>query len=267
MRNLALLSLAGLAVLSGCTVRSTSSGSGGYSSSASPPPTTLHSASYDVSQLRASMSAQAGDSTVKVYAALFADDASANNVAVVLDSGDFFTVQSAGSGDAVVLVREPAEDPTDVHYTATLPAPADAQDLVIAFHRPAGFQDAPNTLVHLPAPFTIESTPPVSVKKGNSLDVAVSRDLGSLAELEVSGTCLDPDKNPASWIVLDYNDSITIDTSGLVYAQGQTSGCDVSFYLSEVTDGSLDPNFLGGVSGWLDVEGIQKRGFDTAVVP
>lgn len=203
---------------------------------------------------------------MKIYAALFADDADANNVAVELDSGDFFTVQS-GSGDPVVLVREPAEDPTDVHYTATLPAPADAQDFAIAFHRSAGRQGAPNTVIHVPAPFTIESTPPVSVKRGSTLDVQVSRDLGSLAELEVSGTCLDPDKNPASWIVLDYNDSITIDTSGLVYAQGQTNGCDVSFYLSEVQDGSLDPNFQGGVSGWLDIEGIQKRGFDTAVVP
>ncbi|MGH7282515.1 MAG: hypothetical protein ACRELY_13395 [Polyangiaceae bacterium] len=265
MKNLALLSLAAAALLSGCTVRATSSGSGS-SGPMSTAPTTLHSSSYDVSQLRASMSAQAGDSTVKVYAALFADDANANNVAVVLDSGDFFTVQ-AGTGDAVVLVHEPAEDPTDVHYTATLPEASSAQDLVIAFHRAAGRRDAPSTLIHLPDPFQIESTPPVSVKKGTSLDVQVSRDLGSMAELEVSGKCLDPDQNPASWIVLDYNDSITIDTSGLVYQQGETTGCDVSFYLSEVTDGSLDPNFLGGVSGWLDVEGIQKRGFDTTVVP
>lgn len=203
---------------------------------------------------------------MKIYAALFADDSNANNAAVLLDAGDFFTVQVA-SADAVVLVREPAEDPSDVHYTATLPAQAGAQDLTIAFHRAAGRQDAPNTLIHLPDPFEIETTPPVSVKKGSPLDMQVSQDLGSLAELEVTGACLDTKQNPASWVVVDYNDSVAIDTSALVFAEGETSGCDVSFYLSEVANGSLDPHFKGGVSGWLDVEGIQKRGFDTAVVP
>ncbi|HEX7667879.1 MAG TPA: hypothetical protein VF407_25305 [Polyangiaceae bacterium] len=267
MKSIALLSVASLVALSafatGCTITSTSSGSSGSSSSTQQQP--LHSSTVDVAQMRASMSAQASDTTVKIYASLFADDGSTGNRGVVLDTGDYFTAQ-IGNGEPVVLTMEPLESSDIVHYTATLPAPADAADVTIALVRPAGKIGAPSSVVHLPAPFRFTTTPPVSVHAGDTLEVGLDPAPDGYVEIEASGACVDADSSTNDWFQATNADgSVDVHTS-LAFVSGKSAGCDVSFYVSSIDEGTLDPAFAGGISGIFDVEGIQKRGFDVSVL-
>lgn len=268
MKILRLLPLfaASIAFVNGCTVSSSSGTAAG--SGASSPREPLHSATIDVKSMRASFSAQSGDSTMKVYAAVFSRSPDGTDILpVVLDEGDYFTAK-IGTADPVVLTREPNEDATSVHYTATLPSSLAAEDVTIALVRPAGKTGAPSSVLHVPEAFSITSTPPVSLKKGDPLEIDLSRGIDATddgALLEATGSCItDNEKN--TWVIDAGTDHRVIFDTGLLQLASGSQGCDVSFYVSFVREGTIDPSFAGGVSGVFDAEGLQKRGTDTSIV-
>jgi hypothetical protein len=269
MKNLALLSLVVAPFIAGCNVTTSNSGSGGSYSSPTPSDNSyggMHSADFDVSQMRASMSAQSDGTTIKVYASVF-DVAS--DEPITLDSGDFFTA-TTGSGDPLVLVLESYTDAFSVHYAASLPAGTGAQDVTIAFVRQSGKLGAPRTIVHVPAPFSIVSTPTASIAYGSPLSIQVKPVPNDDILIEATGSCLYAGSGQSGADVESYPDSMTFDQNGngsfdTSQLDVLDSGCNVSFFVSDVTNGTIDPAFAGGESGDLDAEGSQKRGFQQTI--
>jgi len=215
------------------------------------------------------MSAQSDGTTMKIYASVFDGGTSQG---IVLDQGDFFTA-STGAGDALVLVLEPSDDPTVVHYSASLPAPATAQDVVIGLVRQNGGVSAPNSVIHVPAPFSIVSTPPASIAYGDDLSVQVSPVPTDAIEVQASGSCL-VDAAGGGGNLNTYENAITFDANGngtfstewlMMSGASSSSGCNVSLYFSAIHDGTLDSAFGGGVSGFHDIEGTQKRAMTLVV--
>jgi hypothetical protein len=227
-----------------------------------------HSSSFATSELSASMSAQSDGTTLKIYAAVF--DVS-TSFGVTLDEGDFFTA-STGAGDPLVLVLEPSSDPTVVHYSASLPASTSAQDVTIAFVRQNGQTGAPRSVIHVPAAFAFAQSPP-SIGMNAWFSIQVTPALTDAVTLEATGDCLEDDEdgyNPNTFanLIFDANGNASIDTSELLFADDDPSvnaGCAISFFVSDVVAGTLDPAFAGGASGNMDVEGLQKRGFQTVL--
>jgi len=260
MKTVALLSLLAGPFVVGCTFGSSNtSNSSSYSASQEP----LHSATIATGELKPSLSAQSSDTTIKIYAALFANPNGGGNVGVVLDQGDFFTAK-VGSSDATVLTMEPLEDGTTVHYTATIPAATTAEDIVIALVRGGGQVSAPYSVIHVPAPFAFVSTPPVSIKYGAALAVQVAPASSDTIKFEATGSCVATTGNDSLTApVLDDSGKGVIDTSQIKLVDG-SPGCDISFYLSFSEYGSIDSAFASDFT-IVDIEGLQKRGMDTAV--
>jgi len=121
----------------------------------------------------ASMSAQSDGQTLRIYAALL--DGSSF---VSLDTGDVLTA-SIGGND-VVLVREPNDAPGDVHYTRALPAPAAETPVAIALTRPTGRISAPSSQVSVASGFSITSSPPLAIHRGDLLSVTSRRSRSSI---------------------------------------------------------------------------------------
>ncbi|MEO7112696.1 MAG: hypothetical protein ABI183_19780 [Polyangiaceae bacterium] len=277
MKKLALLSLLVAPLATACTVRSSSSSGyeSGSSSNVSPGSSIdgVHSSSLDTDQMSASMSAQSDGATLQIYASVFERSTSEG---VLLDQGDFFTA-TTGSGDPLVLVREQSPDPTVFDYSASLPAASSAQDVTIAFVRQSGRTGAPRSIVHVPAPFSIVLAAPQSIRMTSPFSIQVSPVPSDSIVLEATGTCLEGgsgsyyDPNTfADGVTFDSNGNASIDPNMLAFLDNDPSyatGCDLSFFVSDVIEGSLDPQFAGGVSGSFDVEGLQKRGFQTTVSP
>lgn len=276
MKRIALLSLTLLAAsfAMGCTIRSSSYSSDSSTSgpSSSTQNITEHSSSLETYELSASMSAQSDGTTLKIYAAVF--DASTSQ-GVTLDQGDFFTA-STGAGDPLVLVLEASSDPSVVHYSASLPASTSAQDVTIAFVRQNGQTSAPQTLIHVPAPFNLTTTGSTSVNFGDPLSIQATPAPTGDTLLEATGSCLyssDYDENPNTFwdeLSFDGNGNAQIPTGVLILANEGTSSeaCSISFFVSAVNEGSLDPAFAGGATGGQqDIEGSQKRGVVASVTP
>ncbi len=276
MKTLMILSLALAPLAMGCAIQSSSSSatlssSGGSNGSApNAQPYAEHSTSLETYQMAASMSAQSDGTTIKIYASLFD---SSTSEGVLLDQGDFFTATS-GSGDPLVLVLEPSTDPTVVHYSASLPATTDAPDITIAFVRQSGRTGAPQSIVHVPAPFTLVSSGSLSVRFGDPIAIQATPVPTDNIVLEATGDCLqtpldgDDPNTFTNAITFDANGNAVIDT-GLLDLAYASSGdaCNISFYVSAVHEGTLDPAFAGGASGFMDVEGLQKRGLQATVTP
>jgi hypothetical protein len=277
MKKLVLLSLLLAPLATACTVRSSSSTSSGSGSASTTPAGSstpgVHSSTLDTDQMSASMSAQSDGTTLEIYAAVF--DVSTSE-GVVLDQGDFFTA-TTGSGDPLVLVREASTNPTAFDYSASLPASSSAQDVTIAFVRQGGQTGAPRSIIHVPAPFSIVAAAPQSITMARPFSIQVSPVPSDTIVLQATGSCLQAasggvyDPNTFNdGIAFDSNGNASIDPNMLVFWDNDPSyapGCDLSFFVSDVIEGSLDPEFAGGVSGSFDVEGLQKRGFQTTVSP
>jgi hypothetical protein len=219
------------------------------------------------SEMQASLSAQSDGTTVKVYAALF-DATTANPI--VLSQGEFFTVDT-GAGDPLVLVLEPSSaGDTAVHYTASFPAAASAQDVTIGLTR-TGYASAPKSVLHIPAPFTAAFTGSGPVPLGNAIDLQVKPTLTGDVEVQATGSCLV--QSVGGYDPNTFDDALTFDENGnaqfsseeLDYNGASTDNCNVAIYVSAISDGSLDPNFAGGATGVHDAEGVQTRAFDVTI--
>lgn len=270
-KNLGLLGLLIAPLLGGCWVSESDDSSSSPSNSSNGTNATYgqeQSLSVQTSDMEASMSAQSDGTTVKVYAAVF-DRTTANSI--MLSQGDFFTVDT-GSGDPLVLVLEPStgEDPTE-HYTASFPASTSAQDVTIGLVRQNFGSSAPNSILHIPAPFTVTFTGSEPVPLGNAINLQVAPVLTGDVEVEATGSCLDPAEG--SYDPNTFDDALVFDSNGngqfssalLAVDDASTNDCNVAFYVSAISDGSLDPNFAGGASGVHDAEGVQTRMFDATI--
>jgi hypothetical protein len=247
--------------LSGCFVSTTSA------PDPSPEPTPslgpapeITSASLDVSQMSASLSAQSDGNTITVYGALLHD----LNQFVRLDSGDYFTATIAD--ETIVLGLDPNQ--TAAHYQATFPAQTGDTNVVIAFVRRSGKKDAPTSAVVVPAAFKVTSIPPVAFRPGDGLKISIaplSPVEGRYVEVAIEGPCLVQDKNIFP-VTLTETGEGSIDTSNIVFdtTNQQATGCDVDVHVRRLVQGQIDPAFRSGLT---DFEGLQVRTFSTAIIP
>ncbi|MEO8876067.1 MAG: hypothetical protein ABI461_10805 [Polyangiaceae bacterium] len=257
MKTIALLSLFAVSLVTGCSINS--------SSNSAPADDSLHSAGIATNQIKVALSAQSGDQNVKVYASLHAYAANGDSKHVTLDQGDVLTASVAGL-DAFVLTLQP-DNGGDVTYTATLPVAMAAEDVTIAFVRGAGKTSAPNSIVHVPLPFTM-TTDTTSLKYGSPVSVKVTPAPTTATTFEVSGPCLASDGNDSLTApTLDANGVGTINTQQIKLSS-TSSSCSVGLFLSTYDDdGKIDSAFAGGFIGLGDTEGQQKRGLIVTMNP
>jgi hypothetical protein len=232
--------------------------------SPSPPKQTVQvttSAPHQVHEMSASMSAQADENGVKVYAALLL-----GTDFVVLDPGDYFTATIGA--ETIVMTREPPTD-TTVHYMATFPPITDAVDVVIAFHRPAGRDGAPYSLVRLAAPFEITSPIPASIRRSSSLAMTVTPppqfDDGLYARFY--GDCVGT--NGGYPLAFDESGSASLPMTMVPVTGGlSTSGCSVRVEVRHDTIGQVDSAFQRDWDGTIgSMEGLQARSITVKLVP
>jgi hypothetical protein len=255
MKSIALLSLVVAPFVVACSISSSNS---------DPPPGSLHSANVATNQMRASFSAQSGDSNVKVYASVFAKNANGDSVGVALDQGDYFTASVAGSAP-ITLTVEPAEN-TTIPYTATLPLATAAEDITIALVRGNGQVSAPRSVIHLPAPFTIVANVPPTVKIGTNIPFRIDPATFDSLEMEVVGDCIADNSDGYDAPTLDDTGSGVMNTAQIKLKNG--SGCSTDLYLDIYgSDGSVDSAFAGGLTGLGDVLGEQRRAVTTSLTP
>jgi hypothetical protein len=207
-----------------------------------------------------SMSAQSDGQTLKVYAALLR-----GSDFVLLDGGEYFT--ATASGESIIMSQEPYTDGGKIHYVATFAAPVAATDVVIDFHRAGGRVEAAMSTATIAPAFTITSTAPPSFARGTVLDVAISplpiTKSGPTDRMAIlfAGTCVDNDS--PHQLTFDAQGHTAFDTS-LIPLVKNTHGCDLDVMIRHETLGKSDPGFQNG--GQNNVEGLQARGFKTAVV-
>jgi hypothetical protein len=251
LKMVALLSLVASPFVIGCSINTETA----------PPDPPLHSASIATSQMRASFSAQAGDQNVKVYASVFGTDANGNTTkGIELDEGDYFTASVAGS--APITLTEGAQESSlsAIPYSATLPLATAAEDITIALVRGHGEVSAPKSTVHVPAPFTLTTTAPASVKARSSIPVHLDPAPDAILTLEATGSCIADDNN---------NDNLTAPTldaegNGIInteqIALTGSGACDAILFLSydDVT-GSIDSAYRGSLDPFGSSDGSQKR--------
>ncbi|MEO8801180.1 MAG: hypothetical protein ABI551_25030 [Polyangiaceae bacterium] len=255
MKTLALLSLLVAPFVVGCSGSSSSSDS-----------SSLHSANVPTNQMKASFSVQSGDSTVKVFAAVFSKDAKGATRVITLDQGDSFVVTVAGSAP-VTLTMAPSDD--DGHYSTTLPLATTAEDLTIALLRGSGQVSAPNSFVHLAAPFTMTSSSSDTVKKGSSIPFNLDPVPASQASLkfEVFGPCLaDTGNDNLATPAIDGEGNGAVDTSK--FNLKDFSSCELQLYIDALSVGTLDSAFAGGLTGLdQDLESEQRRAIVRTLTP
>jgi hypothetical protein len=251
-----LLAASAVASLAGCASSSTSK--------AQPEPP-VNSSTATTKELRLSFSAQSDGQSVRVYASAFVAVPGKGNKPAVLDSGDFFSAKMGDKGEDVVLTREAFDDDV-VHYMAVFPSPAEPTDVTLSLTRPAGKISAPTSVVHLPAPFQITSTPPVAVKIGAPLPVSVTPAPKDKFDVDVEGACI-KDKKKSFFGVLSFDTegSATFDTKAIETDPSGSPGCDVTIYVRALKYGTVAPELAGGV-GILDGEGLQQRSFRTSLI-
>lgn len=255
MKSIAAISLIA-SLAAGCAVQSTTS-----------PDPTLHSASIETNQMKASFSAQSGDSNVKVFGTLFAKNAKGAETGITLDEGDSLTATTPGASP-VALTAEPVEaNSSTVTYTATLPLATAAEDITIALVREGTHVSAPSTVIHLTAPFTMTSPATTgSVKFGAAVDVKVTPPPATPLDLEAVGSCVSSTGNDSLTApAFDDNGNGIIDTSQIKLDESST--CVVDLYLDELGDGVLDPAYAGGLVGIGDVRSEQRRDIKVTMTP
>ena len=241
----------------------------GCSAQSSSPEPPLHSSDFATSQFKASFSAQSGDSNVKVYASLFAKNAQNVQKGVELDDGDTLTATVAG-GAPITLEEVSGDGSASITYVATLPFATDAEDIFVALVRGGGKVSAPNTVIHLPAPFTMTSSATTgSIKFGDPVDVKVTPPPPPTTplRLEAVGSCVASSGNESlAAPKFDANGNGTIDTNQI--KMDRSSTCDLDLYLDEIGDpGVLDPAYAGGLIGFGDVQSEQRRDVKVTATP
>jgi hypothetical protein len=255
-----LLPLLVIAMASGCSFHSSSSGSSGPTGGSTPPPPPT-SSELATSEMWPSMSAQSDGQTLKVYASVLE-----GSDFVDLDTGDFFVANVQGGESGIVLTKEPAT-PGKIHYFATFPAPQGASTVTIDFMRQHGFQSAPSSVTTVPAPFTITSAAPTSVRWGTVLSLTVSPPpVISNAAMEqmtvaVSGACIQSaDPFP---VTFDTAGNAAFQTALLKPNPGTNTGCDLNVQVRHEFNGPADAAFAN--AGSNPVLGLQQRDFQTSL--
>jgi hypothetical protein len=251
LKMVALLSLVTSPFVIGCSINT----------DASPPDPPLHSASISTSQMRASFSAQAGDQNVKVYASVFGTDANGNTTkGIELDEGDYFTASIAGSAPTTLTEGAQEDSLSAIPYSATLPLATAAEDITIALVRGHGQVSAPKSTVHLPAPFTLTTTAPASIKARSSIPVHLTPAPDAILTLEATGSCIADDNNNDNLTAptIDEEGNGIIDTNQIALTGSGT--CEASLFLSySDSSGSVDSAFKGALDLFGDADGLQKR--------
>jgi hypothetical protein len=222
----------------------------------------------NVEQMNASMSAQSYGPDVRVYASLlyphFAADPSPDYV--VLDSGDSLV---AHSGTLTMTMTRETNTGSEVVYVAIFPQQSTAVDVVIQFSRTNGKSGAPYSKVTLPAPYTVTSTAPASVKRGVALPIKVSAAFASSVStgLDITGACITEHDGA---VVFDATGATSFDTALLQFiaTPPPAAGCAIAVRVQAGTTGQVDSAFRRGTLGAIDtMPGFQDRDTATQLTP
>jgi hypothetical protein len=260
MKSIALLALIAAPFVAGCLINTSSNNSSDAQS--------LHSANIETNQMLASFSVQAGETNVSVYAAVFQSDSNGISTGggIVLDPGDYFTATVAGS--TPIILGSEAGVPAE--YTATLPLATAAEDVTIAFVRGSGHVSAPDSVIHVPAPFTITTPAPASLRIGGTFAVHVDPPPAdsTSADFDVTGDCIVDSKTNTYDLTFDAQGNAVLNATSLSISDG-SSGCSASFFINvHGTGGSVDSAFATSLlSADGPSDGEQRRAFTTNVTP
>jgi hypothetical protein len=210
---------------------------------------------YATQDIEASLSAQSDDHQLTVYAAL-------------VHAGGFLRLANGDTLAATVggqsLTLDEVDDGDQIHYVASIPRPAQAVDVQLAFNRSAPMVSAPVSTVTVPAPFQVHDAP-TSFKLGQPLVFPASNVSPSYLAVDVSGPCIDQNSSGSTSAKADAN-AITIDMSTLPLAVG-SSACDIDFDLRLETHGKVDPAFSSALLSATEFAGLQHQVFHVAFRP
>jgi hypothetical protein len=235
---------------------------GGCASKTADRPTPT-SCNVDTKGLKVSLSAQADGPTTQFFAALFEDA----DGSLALDCGDSFSVTTGAQ--KITLQRESAPGAV-IHYTASIPSAPDAATFAFSFDRQPPHVSAPSSMAFVPAAFTVvEPSTQVNLAKGDPMafrleppmvvDATAVTPTTVRLRIGVQGSCLEEQEYTWTPRVLfppevDADGQVKLDTK-LFKRQGTEPACDATVTVAELTGGSIDAAFAGGVSGGNDSEG------------
>jgi hypothetical protein len=221
----------------------------------SPPPPADDSTKYELGDMQASLSAQSDGTKITVYAALIKGGAFLD-----LGAGDAL---AATVGDVTKALARIA-DGTSVHYTADFDQAPGAIPATIAFTRAGGRKGATSQVL-IPAPFAITS-PPSAVSRTADLAIRTSGIGTSTAKVELRGVCIDKGLF-TGYASVDLAGTVHLSLATLTLADANAPSCPIEMTVEAYTEGQVDPSFQTSVLTATEFEGVQRRVFQSSLVP
>jgi len=182
---------------------------------------------------------------------------------------------ATAGGPAIALYEEQPIDTSFYgvnHFTATLPQPPGATQVVIAFLLPSAELSAPNSTVTLASPFRIAGRVPARFGRGEPLAITFSPPISPLpmehgrVSIAFEGPCLAAPFTSYEYPLardLPFTGSSVFDTSVVSFAN-ETQGpfeCNVTVHFRAETIGITDPAFAVG-----SFEGLQEQTLSSHIV-
>jgi hypothetical protein len=207
-----------------------------------------------------SATAYAEGETIRVYAAILA-----RGRFVTLSDGDALTVTAGNQSFA--LLRQPQTEDGTVRYMGGVRPTGGAMEITVALSRPEGKASAPRTVIHVPPPFRIASTPPVEIRQSEPLaiDLAPAPRITGANELllvDFDGPCLQ--EKQSRRLSTDEVGRARVSLSDLAL-DPELKSCDVLVAVRHVQQHPVDSHFRAGfLFGFA--EGVQSRGFRVKLI-
>jgi hypothetical protein len=204
---------------------------------------------YDTSAIEASFSARSDGARLRLSAALF------HGGSLRLEGGDQLVATVAGA--PVPLV--PEWDGMQLRYTATVPAPTDAAQVVFSFLRPAGHVSAPASTVLLPRPIHVLKAPLALRGPTAAIVLGPQPDIHAV-RLVFQGSCLfrTNDTDPSLVAAIDASGTASFDPR----AVPGIGRCPITVSVRAESEAAPDPAFAP--PSFLNesrVEAVQSESF------
>jgi hypothetical protein len=238
MRNF-LLALVPVLSLVGCSFKSVDA-----------PPPAESTSSHEITDMRASLSAQSEGDKIRVYAALLVKSGAFLDLA----SGDSLTATVGTETHALARVAEGDK----IHYEADFTQPPTAVAATISFHRADGRRGG-DSQVMVPAPFNLTVTPAASVSHTGSLSLdvpGVGTSANDFLNVDVTGVCVRDGQQTISVTVT--KEKALLDMTQVTLADAKVAECDLELSVQALQSGHVDPAFAPDIFV-TQFQGVQRR--------
>lgn len=214
------------------------------------PPPAQSTSGYEITDMRASLSAQSEGDHIRVYAALLEK------------GGAFLDLSSSDSLSATVgaethpLARIAEGD--KIHYEADFAQPTTAVAASISFHRADGRRGG-ESQVMVPAPFSLTVTPTASVSHTGSLSLdvpGVGSSSNDFLNVDVTGVCVRDGQQTISVTVT--KEKALLDMTLVTLADTKVAECDLELSVQAEQSGHVDPAFAPDIFV-TQFQGVQRR--------